>query len=83
MNWLYAVMTIQLIGSIFTVTFEREYDAFLPLVTCLATVTDRHMAGVGDLRARETNTDRVNMALVSEFLSPKIELKSRQNETPC
>ena len=28
-----------------------------------------------------TNTDRVNMAHVSEFLSPKIDLKSHQNET--
>jgi len=31
----------------FAVTFERENGAFYTLVTRLATVTDRHVAGVG------------------------------------
>jgi len=66
------------------VTFARECGAFLPPsppITHQATVTDRHMAGVGhrgETAARKTNTDRVIMA---EFISPKIEteIASKRN----
>jgi len=51
MNRLYAVMTISAHWfNICSRIWERIRRLSSPLVTCLATVTDRHMAGVGNLR---------------------------------
>jgi len=69
MNRLYAIMTISALVTCLAI-----------VVTRLATVNDRHMAGVGTC-GPGTNADRVNMVRVSGFSSPKIELKSHQNET--
>ena len=50
MNRLYAVMTISAHWCVCSHIWERVRRLPPPLVTCLATVTDRHMAGVGNLR---------------------------------
>jgi len=92
MNKLYAVMTISAHWfNIFSHIWEGVRRLSPPLVTCLATVTDHQMAGVGNLRVGNkyrprkhdpcirifVNQDRTQIASKPTFRDKRILSKSR------